>query len=174
MTRRVNLAALAAAGFALLSWGPVAARPAADTNIATSTARVVSELCPAALSGKLDMNDASALAAFGLAPSSAEREGYMRRKHPDVEMADATLTDGGLVVGVYEGNCLILLQGPNRMAALDATIATVAARGGKLVNDQMLNGTHFTEYNFLGYSFVAQRDGAAEVVAVSMTRMDKK
>ena len=172
MRTSLRLAGLTALGAALASSGAASGQSASTVSLADATTRAALELCPASLEGKLGLNDAAALAPFGVAPAPDSAEAPLREKFTGVEMARGTFASGTMTVLVWDPHrCIVVIGGNDRLAARDTVMAAVAAKGGTLVNESTeADGSVFREFKLGDYSVTSQTrvDGSTSIGVTPM------
>lgn len=137
MSRRAGLFfLLVCASGAPASGQPAPARPVADV-----APEVVFGLCPAALSGSLDMNSEAALARYALAPVSAADEQRLGARIPNAEGAMARFDDGMVLVTTSSApDCSLGFTSSDRFAVRDAIIARLRSDGAETGHETLDDG----------------------------------
>lgn len=165
-----RVAALTVLSVALASSGAATGQSAAPTPMVVAATRAALELCPAVHEGKIDLNDAAALTPFGLTPGPDSVETALRQKSTGVEVARGMVGDGRLTVIIWDPHrCIVIIESADRVAARDAVMATVVAKGGKFAREStMADGAVYREFNLGDYS-VTSRTSTDNAVSIGVS-----
>ncbi|MES2441250.1 MAG: hypothetical protein V4574_00340 [Pseudomonadota bacterium] len=165
---RTLLAVATGAGLALVP--PAAARTAGNGNIANAVLASVLEICMKAVRGNYDLDDAAALAVFGLAPAPDEAD--LRARFPGIEAVRGRFAGGAVQLALVPGQpCKVQVIGTDRLKARDALLSELAGTGAESESDS--GADHETRtYFFTDSTILVQTRQSANIVNIAVKRRE--
>jgi hypothetical protein len=165
---RVVLAGATAASLALVP--PAAAQAAARGTLTDAVLASTLEICMKLVRGNYDLDNAAALAVFGLAP--APDEAVLRARFPGTEAVRGRFPGGAILLVQVPGHpCKAQVSGSERLNARDALLAELARSGAESASE---SGADYetTTYYFTDSTILVQTEQSSSKVIIAVKRRD--
>lgn len=170
MTLRARPFLAVATAASLILVPPATARNAGAGTITNAVLASVLEICMKAVRGNYDLDDAAALAVFGLAPAPDEAD--LRARFPGMEAVRGRFPGGAVLVATSPGQpCKVQVTGPDRLKARDALLSELA-RSGAESESESADDYETQTYFFTDSTILVQTKRSSSTVNIAVKRRD--